>query len=337
MIPLIVKEQLESSGFIEYSKTTYVKKNGDLFYVLSMDGEPDEILKVYAAVWVPELQDNVDCDRLPKDFSSPVFGALSLNAVGTGAGDHYWTLEEIATGSQGEQEMLDCINNIALPWFCAFSDRKRLAQTLEELDLQAESDSVRQAECGQVNFGIDFNESPLCDVAYQRYSLASFLAKHEKALTDALAARGFLPSINDSIRFYRRRDDANIYDILYPRLIGFGTRIILDAFTWVPEFEMVTEVDDLPEDLMVINGGVIGTSNLIAYPFINEYCSIAFSDQWLDEVLQRVDKVAGPWFESITDRNAFLQSVTDEYRLMLDRPLIGNTTIEDMILARIKL
>lgn len=334
--PKLAEKTLIEKGFRAIESGVYASRFRDNYYLLVMKGGGGEIAKLYAAVWTPGMIVEGNELDLKAIYNLPVGGAVSLNSVGSDAGETYWMDDEIADEASFGSQLIDLIDEIAIPWFCAFQGRKDLSDaiTINELSIEIELDE--RAECAGDELGIRLESDGIhCGDKYERYSNKAFLEGPVDTLAKALHECGFVLNISNGVRFYRHRRDANLYDIIYPRLIAFGARIIFDLFVWVPEFELAHHVDELPEDLLIVNGGVLSDSGIQAYPFLNERCSIPFGSKWINSVTNRINSIAIPWYDSIDDRQALLSSVREDYRPLLGRSFAGSKSLSQMIMGQI--
>ncbi len=334
--PKVAEELLIENGFHAIEKGVYASRSADLYYLLALRGGGGELVKVHAAVWAPGLSAEGREVAYSDIYSLPIGGAVSQNSVGSDAGETYWVDDEVDDEAGFGDQLVELINEIALPWFCAFRGRDDLSDTFT-----IEGDSIEFVVNNRVKstgdeLGFHLEDSGRsCDDEYKRYSNKAFLEGPAGDLGKALSELGFQSSISDGARYYRYRSDIGLYDVLYPRCIAFGARLILDLFIWVPEFEMVHHVDELPEDLLVVNGGVLSDSGIQAYPYLTERCSVPFHGDWLNTVTTRINNIAIPWFDSIGDRQGLLSSVREDFRPLLERSFMGSTSLGQMILGQI--
>ncbi|MCU7808580.1 MAG: hypothetical protein KZQ73_12045 [Candidatus Thiodiazotropha sp. (ex Semelilucina semeliformis)] len=334
--PKFVEDVLIEKRFREVEKGLYALKSNDLYYLLALRGGEGELAKLHAAVWAPGLSTGGKDIAYSDIYSLPIGGAVSQNSVGSDAGQAYWVADEVADETGFASQLVELINEIVLPWFCAFKGRNDLsgAFTIEGETIAFEVND--RVECAGDELGIHLENSGIsCNDAYKRYSNKAFLEGPAEVLGKALGEFGFQSSISDGIRYYRYRSDIGLYDILYPRCIAFGARLILDLFILVPEFELAHHVDELPEDLLVVNGGVLADSGIQAYPYLTERCSVPFHSDWVNSVTTRITSIALPWFDSIGDRQGLLSSVREDFRPLLGTSFVGSTSLSQMILGQI--
>ncbi len=331
--PVSIEKKLVSLGFDRFSGSLFGYRNCNIIYLIMLQGGGDELIRVYTAIGSSaELGYGA---LKPEDIMSlPVAGAVSLNSVGSDAGNLYWTEDEIRVDPTFECQLEHCINDIAIPWFCAFSDEATLLDAIEELGSENQKEVIQSSKCAlEGNDLVRLQSAPFCDHPYARYNKEVLQKEWLPIVDEALSTFDFVFDGSTGMRFYRYRADEDLYDILSLRLIGFGTRIIVDAFIWIPEFDMEDHDGVLPDDLMGISGGVLGGDDIEFYPLLRETCSLPFDKTWMDELCRRVEKVALPWFDSITTRQDLLSNLRMDLLSMLDEPLDGKTTIRSMILS----
>ncbi|MET0044895.1 MAG: hypothetical protein ABW100_15410 [Candidatus Thiodiazotropha sp. 6PLUC3] len=334
--PKLVEDVLIEKGFREVEKGLYASKSRDLYYLLALRGGGSELIKLHAAVWTPGMTAGGSEIVYSDVYSLPIGGGVSQNSVGSDAGETYWLDDEVADEPGFANQLVELVNEIVLPWFCVFQGRDDLSDTFT-IDGESIVFEVNdRVKCTGDELGIRFDNGGLsCNDTYKRYSNKAFLEGPAGILGEALSEFGFQSSISDGIRYYRHRSDIGLYDILYPRCIAFGTRIILDLFIWVPEFELAHHVDELPQDLLIANGGVLSDSGIQVYPYLTERCSLPFHDDWVNSVTTRITNIALPWFDSIGNRQELLSSVREDFRPLLGTSFVGSTSLRQMILGQI--
>ncbi|MET0067294.1 MAG: hypothetical protein ABW076_13185 [Candidatus Thiodiazotropha sp.] len=334
--PAEVASILEDLGFLGIGNHTYAARLNDIYALLMLDGALGNSLELFAAAWTPGLRDR-DAESPPIALHSlPVSDRVSLNSVGSDAGQTYWTKSEFIESNTASAQLIELIHEVALPWFHALKDREGLAQILKEHETSGQLTIDPSPSQPHLEFAQRLAMHELRgNVHFRCYSSSSYAQGPGRLLAQFMESAGFSADITNGTRFYRYRADANLYDVILPRLIAYGARIIFDLFTWVPEFILAHQIEALPEDLININGGVLCQSGIDFYPYLTHRCSIPFDEHWLDQVSLRIREHALPWFETIHDRQTLIESVREDFRPLLDQSLMGNTTLREMLLGQI--
>lgn len=335
--PSLVARRLEQLGFASVHGNTLVKRVDDLFHVAWIDAGGDRNVMLWVGVWAPEMQPGFAGKKFPKGFRTPLFGGVGMNQVHHAAGGWPWSPDQLVDPDCTSQ-MLAQVEQIAIPWLCAFADRGAVVEALDELGDRETAQRVGQCAGGGPALGLaPGHADELCaSRRYQRVSHERFRQEFGRAAAKELVDRGFAAVKGDhNPQFYRHRSDSNIYDVIHFELIGLGTRTFVNLGSWVPEFDMAHRVDELPEDLMMINPQIAGPDDVVGYPKINRLCSVPLADDWLTEVLRRIDHVAMPWFDSIGSRQDIVTSASPDFAARLDDPIIGSITLRDMVMGKL--
>ena len=322
----------KARGFEAAGKPVLVLPRPGLACLLVLEGGGNELIRMLAGICLSEQLETVK--KHGKSLRElPLAGAVSLNAVGPGAGETYWTADEVEQDpARFERELIHCFREVAVPWFCAFPNPSEVLKALDDIG-EASSASEHGSS------GIDpVEQAPvaaddLCTGAYARYSAQEFERQPMEALRGMFHELGFRADNSEGFRFCRWRKAGNLVDVVLLKPVGFGTRLVADVFVWVPEFDGKKTFDHLPEDLMAINGGVLGSDRIEPYPYLRATCSQPFDESWLDELRRRMQDVALPWFESIEDRRDLLSSVREDFRTCLDEPVGAGKTLRSLILS----
>ena len=330
--PVDSKERIAALGFEACGKTLYVRQEAGVAYLLALEGGGSDLIRMYAAVCLSEQAGSETISRGDLRLL-PVGGAVSMNAVGPGGGDFYWVEEEVLQSpSRFEEQLSHCIEKIVLPWFCAFPDRAEVLKAMEQegVDVSREERRSPRQDDSKVSTPTVQGGS-FCPRHYARYAQESFLRENLEDLSAALGDLGFQPDVRHGVRYVRWREQANLVDVVYSRLIGFGTRLVSEVFVWVPEFNGEKRFNALPEDLLIVNGGVLAGDHIEFYPYLRTTCSQAFDDCWLDELQRRLREIAVPWFDSIRDRDSLLSHVRSDMKAILDDPIVEDVSLRKMI------
>ncbi len=332
--PENIKRRFITLGFEGCGKSLYIRQQAGLAYLVSLEGGGNDLIRMYAAVCLSEQVKAVTSSR-GNLHQLPLGGGVSMNAVGSGGGDFYWVEEEVLQNpSTFEGQLNHCIEDIMLPWFCAFPDRSEVLKVLEHEEVVV-SGKERHSSTQDISAvpTPTVQGGSLCSRDYARYSQQDFLRENLEVLSSALGDLGFQPNICDGIRYFRWREQANLVDVIYLRLIGFGSRLISEVFIWVPEFIGEKSFNSLPEDLMIVNGGVLAGDHIEFYPYLRTTCSQAFDEYWFDELQHRLREVAVPWFDSIRDRADLISHVRRDMKPVLDDPIVEDVSLRKMILS----
>jgi hypothetical protein len=129
----------------------------------------------------------------------------------------------------------------------------------------------------------------------------------------AMEKHGFQESSKASMKFYRESKDG-IFHIISFNVLRSGELLRIHVYSWVIEFEDEFNMDKFPKYTSILNGDCLGESRIGIEDKLWEIMDLENIPTVLAEILDRVNKIALPWLDGITNREELINRTLVDFR-----------------------